>query len=55
MALRWSTWDRARPAQASLAFSTQGGGGRDQLWIRRWDNLDATPVPGTEGAGGFTR
>ena len=30
-----------------------GGGGRDQLWIRRWDNLDATPVPGTEGAGGF--
>ena len=25
-----------------------------QLWIRRWADLDATPIRGTEGAGFFT-
>ena len=26
-------------------------GGSSALWLRRWDELEATPIPNTEGAG----
>ncbi len=35
---------------SALVYVGPGTSGTDrQLWVRRWENLDATPVPGTEG------
>jgi len=33
-------------------FPTAGADGRTQLFVRRWADLDPTPIPGTEGATG---
>jgi serine/threonine-protein kinase len=30
------------------------GGPGDQLWVRRWRDLQASPIPGTRGASAFT-
>jgi serine/threonine-protein kinase len=39
---------------SSLVYVGPGASDQSsQLWIRRWDNLDATPIRGTEGADGF--
>ena len=35
---------------STLAYLGPGAGAEPQLWIRRLDALDSTPVPGTEGA-----
>ncbi len=31
-------------------FVAPGSAGRPQLWRRRWEDLEPTPIPGTEGA-----
>jgi serine/threonine protein kinase len=38
------------PDGRSLAFVAADRTGKDQLWVRRLDALDALPLPGTEGA-----
>ncbi len=39
---------------SALVYAGPGPAGEEsQLWIRRWADLDATPIPGTEGAGAF--
>ncbi len=48
------------PMGAAMEFTADGsalvytglgpGGDGTQLWIRRWDGLEASPIPGTEGA-----
>jgi len=39
------------PDGSALVYVGRGAGGRgSQLWIRHWDELDAKPIPGTEGA-----
>jgi eukaryotic-like serine/threonine-protein kinase len=50
-----------RPSQTALAFAPDGRSlafsaereGRTQLYVRRLDQLDATPIAGTEGASSF--
>ena len=37
-------------ADGSLMVYRGEGDGFAQLWVRRWDALDATPIPGTDGA-----
>jgi len=39
------------PDGSAFVFAYTSGG-QTQLWLQRWDNLSATPIPGTEG--GFT-
>ena len=34
---------------SALVYVGPGAGVGSQLWIRRWENLDATPIAGTEG------
>ena len=39
---------------SALVYAGPGESGQStQLWIRRWADLDATPIRGTEGAGTF--
>ena len=38
------------PDGSSLVFTGPDSEGDFQLWLRRWDNLTLTPVPGTAGA-----
>ena len=38
------------PDGRQLAFIAVGSGGRQQLWVRPLDSLQAQPLPGTEGA-----
>jgi Tol biopolymer transport system component len=38
------------PDGATVSFVAQSRGGSTQLFVRRLDRLDATPLPGTEGA-----
>jgi len=43
------------PGAEELVYVGPGESGLGtQLWIRRWADLDATPIRGTEGAGFFT-
>jgi eukaryotic-like serine/threonine-protein kinase len=39
------------PDGRQLAFPAPGPDGRNVLWVRSLDSLDARPLPGTEGAG----
>ncbi|HMV33223.1 MAG TPA: hypothetical protein PKA50_13985, partial [Gemmatimonadales bacterium] len=41
------------PDGRSLVF-VGGGSGEAQLWIKRWRDLDAVPIPGTAGASAAT-
>jgi serine/threonine-protein kinase len=40
------------PDGAAVVFvaASPSGGGQQQLWIRRWDNLAPAPIAGTEGS-----
>jgi len=38
------------PDGSFTVFVAPGPDGRPQLWRRRWEDLEATPIPGTEGA-----
>ena len=38
------------PDGRKLVFNARGSDGRNQLWLRLMDSLDAHPLPGTEGA-----
>ena len=33
-----------------MVYQGQGDEGQPQLWVRRWDALEATPIPNTDGA-----
>ncbi|MEQ1855767.1 MAG: protein kinase [Longimicrobiales bacterium] len=40
------------PDGSRIVYVGAAPGGGSQLWVRRIDDLDAVPLPGTEGAGG---
>ena len=39
------------PDGSAVVFNATNEDGQDQVWLRRWDNLTATPIAGTEGGG----
>ena len=39
------------PDGSAVVFDATNEDGQDQVWLRRWENLTPTPIPGTEGAG----
>ncbi len=55
-----SLWGRNRPSRTAIALAPSGDliaftatrGGVEQLYVRRLDEADASPLPGTEGADG---
>ena len=38
------------PDGSAVVYVGPGEAGGGQLWIRRWDDLEARPIPGTDGA-----
>ena len=42
------------PDGSAMVFRGPNANGDLQLWLRRWDNLTPTPVPGTDGGNPFT-
>jgi eukaryotic-like serine/threonine-protein kinase len=42
------------PDGTRLAYTSAGGDGRDQIWIRSLDSLEPRLLQGTQGAGGLT-
>ena len=46
----FNSGDAVSPDGTRLAFVAVGPSGDHVLWVRRLDGLDATPLPGTEGA-----
>ena len=38
------------PDGSAVVFDAPNEDGQEQVWLRRWENLTATPIAGTEGA-----
>jgi eukaryotic-like serine/threonine-protein kinase len=48
--MRAMRWPRISPDGRTLAFLASDTTGRDMIWLRPGNSLDAYPLPGTEGA-----